>query len=566
MRIHGDLASYELSDLLQWLAQGRKSGRLTVRRGDGEERSIWFQGGRIALSSSSDPDQRLDSYLLRQGLIDADTAERAQRLQEATQMLPGQILVTLGAISEEELARVMRLKTEESVCQLLTTSDGEFTFTGEALPSSSMVPLQIEVANLLLRSMERLDSERGARECDEIETSPAAKREGASPNRPAPVACEPGASESSSQLASSAVAGADPVRRGHQMAGPDAGGRALAEVIDPEVTASRRGDESSLAGATGTVALSAPRALWRRLLPAAVAAVLVIFLSVTYLLLRPGEPAAATGFEGAVRFTVTEPWQPPAEAAGPDASAPRAETAATAAGDKREARLRGDYENRLALLREELREAQRTAAERQKALEALRSVEDQAPATAGEGGGAPAPSGTLAAAAKAFAAATPGAEAAPRSRSPSSQAGPPQGPAGEAGLPSADGARAAGLADPQRPAASPAAEQRSAVQPAAAGPSPAPAAESVFVPPRVVRRARAAYPAAARRMGREVTVTVRVLVDESGTAKELQPGPEAGFGFDQAALAAARRTRWQPATRDGEPVESWIEMRFVFTP
>jgi hypothetical protein len=33
MKIQGNLATYELSDLLQWLAQGNKTGLLTVSDG-----------------------------------------------------------------------------------------------------------------------------------------------------------------------------------------------------------------------------------------------------------------------------------------------------------------------------------------------------------------------------------------------------------------------------------------------------------------------------------------------------------------------------------------------------
>ena len=43
-------------------------------------------------------------------------------------------------------------------------------------------------------------------------------------------------------------------------------------------------------------------------------------------------------------------------------------------------------------------------------------------------------------------------------------------------------------------------------------------------------------------------------------------GKAQGMGFDKSAINAALATSWQPATRDGEPVEMWTEMRIAFKP
>jgi protein TonB len=89
----------------------------------------------------------------------------------------------------------------------------------------------------------------------------------------------------------------------------------------------------------------------------------------------------------------------------------------------------------------------------------------------------------------------------------------------------------------------------------------------VLQPPRLQTRPRPRYPAAARRLRKAATVQVRVLVDASGKVLETElPGPPAGFGFDGAAETAARKSRWEPATRDGEPVESWAVLTIAFQP
>ncbi|MCZ7651759.1 MAG: energy transducer TonB [Thermoanaerobaculia bacterium] len=66
-------------------------------------------------------------------------------------------------------------------------------------------------------------------------------------------------------------------------------------------------------------------------------------------------------------------------------------------------------------------------------------------------------------------------------------------------------------------------------------------------------------------MNREATVSVRVLVDEGGRVVDAQVPEKAGLGFDEAAMEAARATRYSPATKDGVAGKMWTELKIVFT-
>jgi TonB family protein len=86
-------------------------------------------------------------------------------------------------------------------------------------------------------------------------------------------------------------------------------------------------------------------------------------------------------------------------------------------------------------------------------------------------------------------------------------------------------------------------------------------------PPRLVRQPTVVYPPAARRLNRRATVRVRVLVDENGKVSQVEQGIEkVGLGFDQAALEAARTTRWTPPERDGVKVKMWVGLSLDFRP
>jgi serine/threonine-protein kinase len=84
-------------------------------------------------------------------------------------------------------------------------------------------------------------------------------------------------------------------------------------------------------------------------------------------------------------------------------------------------------------------------------------------------------------------------------------------------------------------------------------------------PPKVARRASLRYPPLAQRMKKDATVTVRVLVDETGRAADVQAaGSSAGFGMDEAALDYARGCAFTPATKNGVPVRMWMDLKVAF--
>ncbi len=109
----------------------------------------------------------------------------------------------------------------------------------------------------------------------------------------------------------------------------------------------------------------------------------------------------------------------------------------------------------------------------------------------------------------------------------------------------------------------------SAPAPAAAAlsvPGPAPtAAPPAFVPPAFLDRVEPVYPERARRAGVEGLATVRVRLDPAGAvvAVELLQ-PSGSRLLDEAALAAARASRFAPASRGrvGVPSEALATYRF----
>ena len=62
------------------------------------------------------------------------------------------------------------------------------------------------------------------------------------------------------------------------------------------------------------------------------------------------------------------------------------------------------------------------------------------------------------------------------------------------------------------------------------------------------------YPEQARKENLSVSLLVKMVVDENGVPTNVVVGKPQGNGFDEAAIAAVKRWRFEPAMRDGKPV------------
>lgn len=156
MSLTGSLNSMDFAELLQWLARGMKGGTLLIANGS-VQKQVFFREGRIIASASSDRTEYLGHFLVSHGFLDEFTLAKAMEMQEGNRMLLGKILLTIGAISEIDLEKMLRLKAEESIYEIFTWTEADFQFLEDELPAFEMVPISIDVQTLVLRGAKRLD-------------------------------------------------------------------------------------------------------------------------------------------------------------------------------------------------------------------------------------------------------------------------------------------------------------------------------------------------------------------------------------------------------------------------
>lgn len=76
--------------------------------------------------------------------------------------------------------------------------------------------------------------------------------------------------------------------------------------------------------------------------------------------------------------------------------------------------------------------------------------------------------------------------------------------------------------------------------------------------------ARIYYPQTARDAGLEGTVTVKVFVAKDGRVTDSRISQKLDPELDQIALNAVQRTLFEPALKDGKPIDIWISIPIVF--
>ncbi len=146
----------QLSELLQWLSTGLKTGTLVVRGAPGEKR-IYFNKGRVTSSSSTLEREHLGRFLVGFGFITEEELIRALEVQQESRILLGKILVMIGAIKEEELADLVRLKAAETIYDIFLWTEGSFAFIDGEIPALPMVPISSDVTGIVMEGLRRYD-------------------------------------------------------------------------------------------------------------------------------------------------------------------------------------------------------------------------------------------------------------------------------------------------------------------------------------------------------------------------------------------------------------------------
>jgi TonB family protein len=246
-----------------------------------------------------------------------------------------------------------------------------------------------------------------------------------------------------------------------------------------------------------------------------------------------------------------------AEPQGPSPEEIQAQLAAMidTRSDEMAAQLRDQYDQKIRELQGQLTQAQKDAAERETLVREQQRLEAEQQAREAE---------EAAAAKKPPAPATETAAAKPASGAPAGGVPAAGGAEGAASTPAERVAEAA-APPPKQTAPPPPAVKKEPEQPAIKVGDLVAIGDAGVKPPELTRQPDSRYPPMARKLNKQADVDVRVLVDENGNVRTADLlGKKVGFGFDEAALEAARSAKYRPATKHGVRVKMYVNLRIRF--
>ena len=88
--------------------------------------------------------------------------------------------------------------------------------------------------------------------------------------------------------------------------------------------------------------------------------------------------------------------------------------------------------------------------------------------------------------------------------------------------------------------------------------------EIEWISPRFKNRVAPDYPKTARQAQMEGTVTLQATIDANGIPKDIVALTNLGFGLEEAAIEALKKTTFHPAMQAGKPVSMRVEMPYAF--
>ena len=160
MAIEGPLKELNIHDVFQLLDLGRKTGALRVtselRQNSGV---VHFERGAVVAAHIASNPHPLGALLQKAGKLREEDLTRARALQQAGDPRRlGEILVAIDAVTRRELDRCVRAQVEEVVFELMSWSEGYFSFVEGAVDRHSVEAVaNIPTEAVLMEAARRID-------------------------------------------------------------------------------------------------------------------------------------------------------------------------------------------------------------------------------------------------------------------------------------------------------------------------------------------------------------------------------------------------------------------------
>ena len=156
MTVAGNLRTMGLADLMQWLSASNKTGVLVID-GTTYTKKVFFRRGNVVAVASDNPREMLGYYLVGWGYCSEDDLQYVIEMQDHFRVMLGELAVKLGHLDADQLDEILRVKTEETIFDLIMWDEGEFRFVEGELPERDFLDVDLPVSTFLFEGIRQRD-------------------------------------------------------------------------------------------------------------------------------------------------------------------------------------------------------------------------------------------------------------------------------------------------------------------------------------------------------------------------------------------------------------------------
>lgn len=154
--IQGNLSTMSVSDLLQFLAVSRKTGMLRFDRAK-IVKQIYFEDGLIVGANSNDPKEYLGQLLIHYAKLDEAQLKTALEIQRESGGRLGEVLVSTGVLTQEEVLQILRIRTLDIIYELFLWQDAHFELYDNERPPDFFVRIEVQPTKVIMDGVYRID-------------------------------------------------------------------------------------------------------------------------------------------------------------------------------------------------------------------------------------------------------------------------------------------------------------------------------------------------------------------------------------------------------------------------
>ncbi len=156
MALKGSIKEFGLSEIFQLIFHQKKEGLLHLIK-DQQTFSVCFKDGKIIRAYEGDHDKTLGDCLTKANILSADQLIISRYKQENANKSLEAVLVDLELVLPEELKRLNRLFTEETIFKVFDWKAGEYEFEQKDISFNPMLVQPLDTQFILMEAVRQID-------------------------------------------------------------------------------------------------------------------------------------------------------------------------------------------------------------------------------------------------------------------------------------------------------------------------------------------------------------------------------------------------------------------------